>query len=116
VNPLNEAEIIREASRLVASKRPLLSGDLTRTAWLLKAVSCIDLTTLAGDDTEVNVLRLVHKALNPLQKGACRGEDYPPVTCAAVCVYPARVPDACRVLKAAGSDLPVASGKSTVDI
>ena len=30
-------------------------------AWLLKAITCIDLTTLAGDDTHSNVSRLCFK-------------------------------------------------------
>lgn len=34
------------------------------------------------------------------------------ITTAAVCVYPARVCDAVRALKAAGCDIPVASGKA----
>lgn len=35
--------------------------DEYRAAWLLKAVTCIDLTTLAGDDTHSNVSRLCFK-------------------------------------------------------
>lgn len=38
-----------------------------QTAWLLKAVSCIDLTTLAGDDTPSNVHRLCVKAIQPVR-------------------------------------------------
>jgi deoxyribose-phosphate aldolase len=66
-----------------------------------------------GDDTEVNVLRLCHKALNPLRKDIVDklDLDFGPVTCGAVCVYPARVLDAATTLKNAGSNLPVASGK-----
>ena len=37
-----------------------------QAAWLLKAVTCIDLTTLAGDDTEDRVRRLCRKARNPI--------------------------------------------------
>src|SRR5260370_20654469 len=33
-----------------------------QAAWLLRAITCIDLTTLAGDDTPGNVLRLCAKA------------------------------------------------------
>ena len=32
-----------------------------QAGWLLRAVTCIDLTTLAGDDTETNVARLCLK-------------------------------------------------------
>ena len=36
-------------------------------AWLLRAVTCIDLTTLAGDDTPTNVQKLCLKAANPIR-------------------------------------------------
>ena len=39
-----------------------------QAAWLLRAVTCIDLTTLAGDDTETNVARLCLKAARPVRK------------------------------------------------
>ena len=74
--------------------------------------TCIFL--FAGDDTEVNVLRLCHKAINPLRKDILDalnldlGEE---LTCGAVCVYPARVADAALALRNANSNLPVASGK-----
>src|SRR5947209_2861457 len=38
-----------------------------QAGWLLRAVTCIDLTTLAGDDTEGNVLRLCAKARRPIR-------------------------------------------------
>lgn len=38
-----------------------------QVAWLLKAVTCIDLTTLSGDDTSSNVQKLCFKAANPLR-------------------------------------------------
>ena len=38
-----------------------------QAAWLLKALSCIDLTTLSGDDTEQRVRRLCRKARIPLR-------------------------------------------------
>src|SRR3984893_14051303 len=36
-----------------------------QAAWLLRAVTCIDLTTLQGDDTPGNVRRLCAKARRP---------------------------------------------------
>ncbi|MFZ1749363.1 MAG: hypothetical protein WAU01_04200, partial [Saprospiraceae bacterium] len=39
-----------------------------QAAWLLKAISCMDLTTLAGDDTKGNVYRLCAKAKNPVRR------------------------------------------------
>src|SRR5882757_8747693 len=38
-----------------------------QAAWLLRAISCMDLTTLAGDDTDERVRRLCAKARRPLQ-------------------------------------------------
>lgn len=38
-----------------------------QAAWLLKAVTCIDLTTLSGDDTPSNVHRLCLKAIQPVR-------------------------------------------------
>ena len=38
-----------------------------QAAWLLRAVSCIDLTTLAGDDTPANTARLALKAARPIR-------------------------------------------------
>merc|ERR1719160_1899104 len=39
-----------------------------QAAWMIRACQCIDLTTLNGDDTEVNVNRLCSKARNPIRK------------------------------------------------
>ncbi len=46
-----------------------------QAAWLLKAVTCIDLTTLSGDDTPSNVHRLCLKAIQPLQYDLLRKMD-----------------------------------------
>ena len=80
-----------------------------QAAWLVKALTCIDLTTLAGDDTPARVQRLCAKAMRPLSDALLRGlglEDDPP-TVGAVCVYPTMVPAAVKALK--GSGIPVAS-------
>jgi len=47
IPPIIEAEVKKRAKMLEISRSPLVSGK-HRAAWLLKAVSCIDLTTLAG--------------------------------------------------------------------
>ncbi len=47
VNPINEVHINDRAKTLISSRVDLVTGDV-RAAWLLKAISCIDLTTLAG--------------------------------------------------------------------
>jgi deoxyribose-phosphate aldolase len=80
-----------------------------QAAWLVKALTCIDLTTLAGDDTPGRVQRLCAKAMRPLSDALLKGlglEDAPP-TVGAVCVYPTMVPAAVKALK--GSGIPVAS-------
>ena len=83
-----------------------------QAAWLLRAVSCIDLTTLSGDDTSVNVDRLCFKANSPVRADLIKALDMQDVglTTGAVCVYPARVPDAVAALKRAGAThIPVAA-------
>ncbi|XP_064818806.1 deoxyribose-phosphate aldolase-like [Oncorhynchus masou masou] len=82
-----------------------------QAAWLLRAVTCIDLTTLAGDDTPGNIHRLCMKATQPVRYDLLKSMDMQDegVTTAAVCVYPSRVADAVKSLKAANSSLPVAS-------
>ncbi|XP_060565565.1 deoxyribose-phosphate aldolase-like [Ruditapes philippinarum] len=104
---------------LPATKRRAEQLGLRRTvkkqwqaAWELRAVSCIDLTTLAGDDTLANVNRLCFKAKNPVRPDLLKAMDMDDagLTVGAVCVYPSRVSDAINSLKAAGgSHIPVAS-------
>ena len=79
-----------------------------QAAWLIKAITCIDLTTLAGDDTPDRVRRLCAKARNPLRRDLVEalGLDHMP-TVGAVCVYPTMVPVAVKALE--GSGIPVAS-------
>jgi deoxyribose-phosphate aldolase len=80
-----------------------------QAAWLVKALTCIDLTTLAGDDTPERVRRLCAKARRPLSDDllAALGLSDAPPTVAAVCVYPTMVAPAFRALE--GSGIPVAS-------
>ncbi|MDX1675099.1 MAG: deoxyribose-phosphate aldolase [Longimicrobiales bacterium] len=80
-----------------------------QAAWLLRAVQCIDLTTLSGDDTPGNVRRLATKARTPIRGDLARelGVDLDDLTVAAVCVYHALVPTAVEAL--AGSGIPVAA-------
>jgi len=80
-----------------------------QAAWLLRAVTCIDLTTLAGDDTPGRVKRLCAKARNPIRPDmiARMGLDGERITVGAVCVYPNRVADAVHALQ--GTNIPVAS-------
>lgn len=80
-----------------------------QAAWLLRAVTLIDLTTLSGDDTAGNVRRLCAKAMRPLRDDLTRqiGVESLGITCGAVCVYHALVPAAVEAL--AGSGIPVAA-------
>lgn len=80
-----------------------------QAAWLLKAVSCIDLTTLSGDDTPGRVQRLCAKARQPVQQELLEflGVQDLGLTVGAVCVYPTMVRHAVRALQ--GSGIPVAS-------
>ncbi len=80
-----------------------------QAAWLVKALQCIDLTTLAGDDTAGRVQRLCAKARRPLREDIVEtlGLAHAPPKVGAVCVYPLMVPHAVKAL--AGSGVPVAS-------
>ena len=80
-----------------------------QAAWLLRAVTLIDLTTLAGDDTPGNVRRLCAKAMHPMRPDLEQllGVEKLHITTGAVCVYHALVPTAVDAL--AGSGIPVAA-------
>jgi deoxyribose-phosphate aldolase len=80
-----------------------------QAAWLLKAISCIDLTTLAGDDTPGKVQRLCAKAKNPVRDEILEALGVTDLGLAvgAVCVYPTMVRHAVKALE--GSGIPVAS-------
>ena len=80
-----------------------------QAAWLLRAITLMDLTTLSGDDTPGNVKRLCAKARRPLREDlvdalGVRGLD---IKVGAVCVYHAMVPTAVEALE--GSGIPVAA-------
>ncbi|MBC6438315.1 MAG: deoxyribose-phosphate aldolase [Rhodobacteraceae bacterium] len=78
-----------------------------QVAWLARAITCIDLTTLAGDDTAGRVRRLCAKARHPVRQDLLDALNLPPVTTGAVCVYHAMVETAVKAL--AGSGIPVAA-------
>ena len=80
-----------------------------QAAWLLRAITLMDLTTLSGDDTPGNVRRLCAKARNPLRPDLVEalGVGHLAPTVAAVCVYHEMVPTAVTAL--AGSGIPVAA-------
>ena len=80
-----------------------------QAAWLLKAIRCMDLTTLSSDDTPDRVRRLCSKALRPLKQELTNdlGITSLNLTVGAVCVYHALVETAAKALK--GSNIPVAA-------
>ncbi|MCK0169097.1 deoxyribose-phosphate aldolase [Jannaschia sp. S6380] len=77
-----------------------------QAAWLARAISMIDLTTLSGDDTPMRVRRLCAKALRPVREDLLAALDLPSLTVGAVCVYHEMVPVAVDAL---GGRLPVAA-------
>lgn len=83
-----------------------------QAAWLLRAVSCIDLTTLDGADTPSNVERLCFKAKTPVRQDIAEALNITDlhITTGAICVYPNRVPDVVETLKRIGAEhIPIAS-------
>ena len=80
-----------------------------QAAWLLKAITCIDLTTLSGDDTEQRVRRLCQKAKYPVRNDLLVAMEIEPGTIhtGAICVYHEMVPAAVTALK--GTGIPVAA-------
>jgi deoxyribose-phosphate aldolase len=80
-----------------------------QAAWLLKVITLIDLTTLAGDDTDGRVRRLCGKAKRPVRREVLEalGAENLPIQPGAVCVYHNFVKTAVDALK--GSGIPVAA-------
>jgi len=78
-----------------------------QAAWLCRAISCIDLTTLSGDDTEGRVRRLCAKARQPVRSDLLDALDLTGLTVGAVCVYHDMVATAVEALN--GSGIPVAA-------
>lgn len=103
---INKSAVERRAATL--TKRRSVKKEW-QAAWLLKAITCIDLTTLAGDDTKSNVYRLCAKAKSPVRKDlltAMEMEDAN-IRVGAVCVYHNLIADAKAALT--GSSIPIAA-------
>ena len=103
---VNLSAVERRAASLVGRRTVKKQWQ---AAWLLKAASCIDLTTLAGDDTAGKVRRLCAKARQPVRSDLLEaiGVADLGLTVGAVCVYPTMVPVAVGALRDSG--IPVAS-------
>jgi len=80
-----------------------------QAAWMLKAISCIDLTTLKGDDTKGRVRRLAAKAKSPVRPDLLEalGVQDLNLTTGAICVYHSMVETAVEALD--GTGIPVAA-------
>ena len=78
-----------------------------QAAWLARAITCIDLTTLSGDDTARRVERLCAKARQPVRADLLAALDLEPITVGAVCVYHDMIAPAVAALD--GSGIPVAA-------
>jgi deoxyribose-phosphate aldolase len=103
---INKSAVERRASSL-GGRRTVKKE--WQAAWLLKAISCIDLTTLAGDDTPSNVTRLCAKARNPVRLDLLQamGMENSGITTGAVCVYHNLIPYAKKALE--GTNIPIAA-------
>ena len=78
-----------------------------QAAWLLRAITMIDLTTLAGDDTQGRVRRLCAKAAQPVRQDLLDALGMDKITTGAVCVYHDMVSTAVEALE--GTGIPVAA-------
>lgn len=103
---VNRSAVERRAATLTT--RRSVKKDW-QAAWLLKAITLIDLTTLAGDDTVGRVRRLCAKAVQPVRQDLLEdlGMGGVRITTGAVCVYHDMVPAAVAALR--GSGVPVAA-------
>ena len=101
---VNRSAVERRTATLVT--RRSIKKDW-QSAWLLKAVTMIDLTTLAGDDTPGKVHRLCAKARQPIRPELLKALGIDDLKVGAVCVYHSRIKDAVEALQ--GTDIPIAA-------
>src|SRR5277367_2732544 len=75
-----------------------------QAAWLLRAITCMDLTTLSGDDTDDRVRRLCAKARQPIQQDLVQelGIEELGIKVGAVCVYHTFIETALHALEGSG--------------
>ena len=103
---VNTSAVERRAATLVTRRTVKKDWQI---AWLLRAITCMDLTTLSGDDTEERVKRLCAKARQPIQQEIVEklGIEELQIQVGAVCVYHLFVETARRALE--GTKIPVAA-------
>ncbi len=105
---VNKSAIERRAATL-GTRRSVKKQH--QAAWLLKAITLIDLTTLSGDDTEMRVKRLCAKAKNPIRHDLVEalGIADMQLTTGAICVYHDMLETAAKALEGSGIHLAAVS-------
>ncbi|MGC2246954.1 MAG: deoxyribose-phosphate aldolase [Terriglobales bacterium] len=98
---VNTSAVERRAQSMVARRTVKKEWQ---AAWLLRAITCMDLTTLSGDDTDERVRRLCAKGRHPLQQEIVeklKVEELE-IKVAAICVYHTFVETALAALEGSG--------------
>jgi deoxyribose-phosphate aldolase len=103
---VNSSAVERRAQTQVARRTVKKEWQ---AAWLLRAITCMDLTTLSGDDTDDRVRRLCAKGRQPIQHelGQRLGIESLEIKVGAICVYHTFIETALHALE--GSGIPVAA-------
>ncbi len=98
---VNTSAIERRAQSQVARRTVKKEWQ---AAWLLRAITCMDLTTLSGDDTDERVRRLCAKGRHPIQQEIVQklGIEELQIKVAAICVYHTFVETALHALEGSG--------------
>src|SRR5258706_845034 len=105
---VNASAVERRAQTLVT--RRTVKKDW-QVAWLLRAITCMDLTTLSGDDTDERVRRLCAKGRQPIRQDLVKllGIESLNIQVAAICVYHSFVETAVRALEGSGINVAAVS-------
>ena len=101
---VNQPAVLRRVAQLNGSRSVKKEYQ---AAWLVRALQCVDLTTLSGDDTPGRVHRLCAKARQPLRVDLMQALGLTSLYTGAVCVYQDMIEPAIEALK--GSGIPVAA-------
>src|SRR5467141_2312677 len=98
---VNTSAVERRAQTLVTRRTVKKEWQI---AWLLRAISCMDLTTLSGDDTDERVRRLCAKGRQPVERELAKllGIESLQIKVAAICVYHSFVETARHALEGSG--------------
>jgi deoxyribose-phosphate aldolase len=98
---VNTSAVERRAQTLVTRRTVKKDWQI---AWLLRAITCMDLTTLSGDDTDERVRRLCAKGRQPIRQDLVKllGIESLNIQVAAICVYHTFVETAVKALQGSG--------------